>query len=158
MWRVTSSLVHAASSCTGEAAIKRHGYERPPRGDQRFKSIASIARSSRVARTSNAPRARQIAFNVADGWPSALLTASMRRRLPKRSPVSAVSVTPYCVRNVALTGVLPVITTAIAHQGPGVGMIGAGITHPPVECFHQAVSAIADGGTVGRDVETVAVA
>jgi len=46
------------------------------------------------------------------------------------------------VRKVAATNVLPVITTAIAHKDAGVGMIGAGITNPPVECFHQALVAL----------------
>jgi hypothetical protein len=47
------------------------------------------------------------------------------------------------VRKVAQTGVLPVITTAIAHKDAGVGMIGAGITHPPTECFDRALAALA---------------
>ena len=47
------------------------------------------------------------------------------------------------VRKVAETGVLPVITTAIAHKDAGVGMIGAGITHPPAECFDRALGALA---------------
>ena len=47
------------------------------------------------------------------------------------------------VRKVAQTGILPVISTAIAHKDPGVGMIGAGITHPPMECFEQALLALA---------------
>jgi Protein of unknown function (DUF1116) len=47
------------------------------------------------------------------------------------------------VRKVAQTGVLPVITTAIAHKAAGVGMIGAGITHPPAECFDLALAALA---------------
>jgi hypothetical protein len=48
------------------------------------------------------------------------------------------------VRKVAQTGILPVITTAIAHKDAGVGMIGAGITHPPLECFDRALAALAD--------------
>lgn len=45
---------------------------------------------------------------------------------------------------VVQTGVLPVINTAIAHKEPGVGMIGAGITHPPMECFTKALVALAE--------------
>ena len=41
------------------------------------------------------------------------------------------------IRKVAQTGIMPVINTAIAHKDPGIGMIGAGITHPPVDCFEQ---------------------
>ncbi len=48
------------------------------------------------------------------------------------------------VRKVATTGLMPVISTAIAHKDPGVGMIGAGITHPPVECFDRALIDLAD--------------
>jgi hypothetical protein len=47
------------------------------------------------------------------------------------------------VRKVVQTGVLPVITTAIAHKDAGVGMIGAGITHPPDDCFDRALAALA---------------
>ena len=48
------------------------------------------------------------------------------------------------VRKVMETGILPVINTAIAHKEPGIGMIGAGITHPPVEAFQKALRALAD--------------
>jgi hypothetical protein len=53
------------------------------------------------------------------------------------------------VRKVVDTGVLPVITTAIAHKDAGVGMIGAGITHPPVECFHAAIATLAARAPTG---------
>ncbi|MFJ4164854.1 DUF1116 domain-containing protein [Microbacterium sp. NPDC089698] len=48
------------------------------------------------------------------------------------------------VRKVMETGILPIINTAIAHKDPGIGMIGAGITHPPVEAFQQALLTLAD--------------
>lgn len=48
------------------------------------------------------------------------------------------------VRKVLDTGILPVINTAIAHKDAGIGMIGAGITHPPVEAFEKAIIALAD--------------
>ena len=51
------------------------------------------------------------------------------------------------VRKVLDTGILPVINTAIAHKEAGIGMIGAGITHPPVEAFIQAAGALADALT-----------
>ena len=47
------------------------------------------------------------------------------------------------VRKVLDTGILPVINTAIAHKDAGIGMIGAGITHPPVEAFQKAIVALA---------------
>ncbi|MBU2693502.1 DUF1116 domain-containing protein [Pimelobacter sp. 30-1] len=47
------------------------------------------------------------------------------------------------VRKVVETGVLPLINTAIAHREPGIGMIGAGIVHPPAEAFAEALLALA---------------
>ncbi len=46
------------------------------------------------------------------------------------------------VRKVMETGIMPLINTAIAHKDPGIGMIGAGITHPPVEAFQRALVAL----------------
>jgi hypothetical protein len=40
------------------------------------------------------------------------------------------------------TGVLPVINTGIAHKKPGIGQVGAGIVHPPIEIFQQALRAM----------------
>ncbi|MGY0021727.1 DUF1116 domain-containing protein [Streptomyces sp. cg35] len=51
------------------------------------------------------------------------------------------------VRKVLDTGILPVINTAIAHKEAGIGMIGAGITHPPAEAFTKAATALADAFT-----------
>ncbi len=48
------------------------------------------------------------------------------------------------VRKVVETGILPLINTAIAHKEPGIGMIGAGITHPPMEAFEKAIVALAE--------------
>ncbi|NYD78067.1 DUF1116 domain-containing protein [Arthrobacter cupressi] len=48
------------------------------------------------------------------------------------------------VRKVLDTGILPVINTAIAHKDAGIGMIGAGITHPPAEAFEKAILALAE--------------
>lgn len=47
------------------------------------------------------------------------------------------------IRKVVQTGILPVISTAIAHKEAGIGMIGAGITNPPAECFEKALLAFA---------------
>ena len=38
-------------------------------------------------------------------------------------------------------GIIPVINTGIAHKVPGIGQIGAGIVHPPRECFVKALEA-----------------
>ena len=45
------------------------------------------------------------------------------------------------ITKVASSGILPVINTAIAHKDAGIGMIGAGIVHPPFECFEKALLA-----------------
>ncbi|MEJ2763596.1 DUF1116 domain-containing protein [Photobacterium sp. MCCC 1A19761] len=47
------------------------------------------------------------------------------------------------IRKVLETGILPIINTAIAHKEPGVGMIGCGITNPPIECFEKALMTFA---------------
>jgi len=46
------------------------------------------------------------------------------------------------VRKVIRTGVRPVIDTGIAHREPGIGQVGAGIVHPPLACFIEAMRAI----------------
>ncbi|MDI3387678.1 DUF1116 domain-containing protein [Streptomyces sp. B-S-A8] len=45
------------------------------------------------------------------------------------------------LRAVLDTGIVPVITTGISHREPGIGQIGAGLTHAPLECFHKALQA-----------------
>lgn len=45
------------------------------------------------------------------------------------------------IMKVVHSNVLPVINTAIAHKDAGIGMIGAGITHPPYEAFQKAIVA-----------------
>lgn len=47
------------------------------------------------------------------------------------------------VRLVVDSGVLPIINTGIAHRQAGVGQIGAGITTAPMECFNDALAALA---------------
>ena len=42
------------------------------------------------------------------------------------------------------TGIVPVVNTGIAHKQPGVGMVGAGLVKPPIECFRQALLAFVE--------------
>ncbi len=42
------------------------------------------------------------------------------------------------------TNILPVINTGIAHKEAGIGQIGAGITFAPMQCFTNAVEAMAE--------------
>lgn len=46
-------------------------------------------------------------------------------------------------RKVVEKGITPIINTGIAHKVAGVGQIGAGTVHPPIECFQKAVRAYA---------------
>jgi hypothetical protein len=46
-------------------------------------------------------------------------------------------------REVVASSVLPVINTGIAHREPGVGQVGAGLVHPPMEAFTAAVETLA---------------
>jgi len=48
------------------------------------------------------------------------------------------------IRKVIETGIRPIINTGIAHKNPGVGQVGAGIVHPPEDCFYQAIAACAE--------------
>lgn len=45
-------------------------------------------------------------------------------------------------RAVVEHGILPPIHTGIAHRAAGVGQIGGGITHPPMEAFRAAIAAL----------------
>jgi hypothetical protein len=48
------------------------------------------------------------------------------------------------VRKVVDTGIAPIINTGMAHREAGVGQVGAGIVRPPMECFTQALAALAE--------------
>jgi hypothetical protein len=47
-------------------------------------------------------------------------------------------------RRVLDTNIMPIINTGIAHKEAGVGQIGAGITRAPLDCFAQAIKALAE--------------
>lgn len=47
------------------------------------------------------------------------------------------------VRRVVATGIVPVITTGIAHRRAGIGQVGAGVVRAPLACFVDAVRALA---------------
>ncbi|HEY8414698.1 MAG TPA: DUF1116 domain-containing protein [Thermaerobacter sp.] len=48
------------------------------------------------------------------------------------------------VRKVVETGLVPRVNTGIAHKHAGIGQIGAGLVQPPLECFEQALLALAE--------------
>ena len=47
------------------------------------------------------------------------------------------------IRKVVDSGITPVINTGMAHKKPGIGQVGAGIVRAPMECFTQALEALA---------------
>jgi hypothetical protein len=47
------------------------------------------------------------------------------------------------IRSVVRLNRPPIINTGIAHRLPGIGQIGAGIVEPPMQCFTQALAALA---------------
>lgn len=51
------------------------------------------------------------------------------------------SATGIDIIKVMETGIRPIINTGIAHKKYGVGQVGAGLVHPPEDCFKQALSA-----------------
>lgn len=53
------------------------------------------------------------------------------------------------IRKVVETGILPIINTGIAHKDPGVGQVGAGLVHPPMKCFEDALVAFAEEYDIG---------
>jgi hypothetical protein len=44
---------------------------------------------------------------------------------------------------VVRTGVQPQINTGVAGKVPGTGMVGAGLVEAPMECFADAINALA---------------
>ena len=53
------------------------------------------------------------------------------------------SATGIDLLKVVETGIRPIINTGIAHKDYGVGQVGAGLVHPPAECFRKAIEACA---------------
>jgi hypothetical protein len=47
------------------------------------------------------------------------------------------------IRQVVSQQILPIINTGIAHRLPGIGQVGAGLVHPPMECFVAAANDLA---------------
>ncbi len=45
------------------------------------------------------------------------------------------------IQKVIETQILPIINTGIAHKDAGVGQVGAGLVHPPMKCFEDAMEA-----------------
>lgn len=51
------------------------------------------------------------------------------------------SATGIDIQKVIETGIRPIINTGIAHKDAGVGQVGAGLVHPPMKCFEDALEA-----------------
>lgn len=54
------------------------------------------------------------------------------------------SATGIDIQKVIETGIRPIINTGIAHKDPGVGQVGAGLVHPPMKCFEDALEAFVE--------------
>jgi Protein of unknown function (DUF1116) len=48
------------------------------------------------------------------------------------------------IRQVCRLNMPPVINTGIAHRLAGIGQVGAGIVYPPIQCFEEALMALAE--------------
>ena len=48
------------------------------------------------------------------------------------------------IRKVVKTNITPIIDTAMIHKKPGYPIIGAGLVHPPIECFILALKRFAE--------------
>ena len=59
-----------------------------------------------------------------------------------RYPDGRAAILGVDARKVVATGILPPVHTGIAHKQPGVGQIGGGVTHPPMQAFELAVEAL----------------
>jgi hypothetical protein len=59
-----------------------------------------------------------------------------------RYPDGRAAILGVDARKVVATGILPPVHTGIAHKRPGVGQIGGGVTHPPMQAFELAVEAL----------------
>ena len=59
-----------------------------------------------------------------------------------RFPDGRAAILGVDVRKVAETRIAPPVHTGIAHRQPGIGQIGGGVTHPPLEAFDLAVEAL----------------
>ena len=74
-----------------------------------------------------------------------MLNITLGRNSAFTLPAMNFSGTPAGIdaRRVLDTNITPIINTGIAHKEAGIGQIGAGITRAPLECFTQAVIALA---------------
>jgi hypothetical protein len=76
-------------------------------------------------------------------WTRQNISISLARSSTYRLPALGFEGAPIGIdiRKVVATGTTPVIDSAIAHRQPGIGMIGSGIVHAPLECFQKALEA-----------------
>ena len=76
---------------------------------------------------------------------------SMRRITVKTSPDYLIPALGFegtavgiDIRKVLKTNITPIIDTAMIHKKPGYPIIGAGLVHPPIECFTLALKRFAE--------------
>jgi hypothetical protein len=85
-------------------------------------------------------------------WTAANTSISLARSSTYKMPTLGFEGAPIGIdiRKVVETGTVPVIDSAIAHRQPGIGMIGSGIVHAPLECFTNALRAFEERYAQGR--------
>ena len=81
---------------------------------------------------------------------AASFTRSMREITLSENPEWTIPSLDYAgvptaidVRLVVESGIAPTINTGIAHREPGIGQVGAGVVKAPMDCFTQALEALA---------------
>jgi len=114
----------------------------PDIGDSAITETAGIGAFSMAA----APAIVQFVGGSAED--ALATTRRMARITLGRNPVWAIPALSFAgaptgidLRLVLEQNLLPTINTGIAHKEPGIGQVGAGLTSPPWECFHQALAA-----------------
>ena len=117
----------AATRCWSSASGSGRRCSRPRRRSGRC--WASTRRAHADLETTREDRARR-----------APALPRPRARRPAALPSVSTS------RRVVETGIRPVIDIVMVHPERGRGMVGFGLTSPPLACFEQAVEALANAG------------
>jgi hypothetical protein len=83
-------------------------------------------------------------------------TRLMRRITAGTHPYFTIPSLDFCgipslidARKVVDRSIVPIINTGIAHRAPGIGQIGAGISHAPMACFVSTIKAFGEGTLTG---------
>ena len=120
----------------GEAVRRLHARRHEP-GPRRLRDRRDV-RARRAGRRRLAARRRPRSASTRPT--STRSRPSCGRSRPASRPTSAIpdgraAILGIDARKVAATRISPPVHTGIAHRRPGVGQIGGGVTHPPLQAF-----------------------